>query len=179
MDLTPQKLTQTALQTISQAGTVKYTPQEAFKNGLNVRKAMRIAPQETRLALVKLVAGLCSFIDAKRTITTDDDLIFTVETILDNYPALTLEEFRLIIDGMKRGHFGKYYERLKLPEIEDAIRHYEGHTRAPILERLNANPTITRGVDDVSKIKHEPQSMADLRRKAWFKKFLPTTTGKE
>ena len=55
------------------------------------------------MALVKLVAGLCRFVDAKRTITTDEDLIFCVESIIENYPALTLEEFRLIVDGMKRG----------------------------------------------------------------------------
>ena len=69
-----------------------------------------------------MIAGLCRFVDAKRTITTDEDLIFTVESVIENYPALTLEEFRLIVDGMKRGQYGKYYERLKLPEIENAIQ---------------------------------------------------------
>lgn len=178
MDLTPQKLTATALQTISKAGILKLTPTEAFKHGTNVRKAMRVAPQETRLTLVTLIGGLCQFIDAKRTITTDTDLIFTVEAILEGYPALTLEELRLIVDGMKRGHYGKYYERLKLPEIEAAIQQYESTTKAEVLERIHTYKHVERGTDDPDKIKFEPQSMADLKRKRWFERFKPTTTGK-
>lgn len=174
--MTPQKLTQNALQTISKAGVCSLTPHEAFTKGLNVRKALRIAPQETRAALVGLVGSLCRFIDAKRTITTDEDLIFTVEAILEGYPALTLEELRLIVDGMKRGQYGKFYERLKLPEIEAAIQQYEGTTKAEVLERIHVHKVVERGTDDVSKIKCEPQTIADVRRKQWFEKFKRTTT---
>lgn len=142
-----------------------------------MRKSMRLAPQETRLALISLIAGLCRFVDAKRTITTDEDLIFTVEAIVDNYPALTLEEFRLIVDGMKRGQYGKFYERLKLAEIESAIQQYEGSTRAALLEQMNRQGTVERGVEDVSQIKYEPKTMQDVMRERWFKKFKPTTTG--
>lgn len=134
-------------------------------------------PQETRLALVTLVGGLCRFIDAKRTITTDEDLIFTVETVLEKYPALTLEEFRLIVDGMKRGEYGKYYERLKLPEIEAAIQQYEGTTKADVLERKHVYKEVTRGAEDVSKITWQPETLADLKRRRWFERFKPTTTG--
>jgi len=112
-----------------------------------------------------MVGDLCKFIDAKRTLTTDEDLIFTVESILEGYPALKLEELRLIFEGMKKGNYGKFYERLKLAEIEEAIRKYEGTTKADVLEKIHQHKIITRGVDDVSKIKYEPQSMADLRRK--------------
>ena len=138
---------------------------------------MRLAPQETRLTLVTMIAGLCRFVDAKRTITTDEDLIFTVESVIENYPALTLEEFRLIVDGMKRGQYGKYYERLKLPEIENAIQTYEGRTRAPLLEDIIEQAIIGRGVEDVKQIEYKPQSMQDVMRARWFKKFKPTTTG--
>lgn len=143
-----------------------------------MRRAIRLAPQETRLTLVGLIAGLCSFIDAKRTLTTDEEIIFTVEAIIENYPALTLEEFRLIVDGMKRGQYGKYYERLKLAEIEAAIQQYEGTTRAPLLEQIHVYKDITRGVEDVSKIKHVSETMADLKRRRWFEKFKPTNGGK-
>tara|TARA_R100000353_G_scaffold165731_1_gene126959 strand:- start:28 stop:462 length:435 start_codon:yes stop_codon:yes gene_type:complete len=144
-----------------------------------MRKSFRIAPQETRAALIALIAGLCKFVDAKRTITTDEDLIFTVETILEGYPALTLEELRLIVDGMKRGQYGKFYERLKLPEIEAAIQQYEGTTKAQVLERLHVHKTVERGASNPEKITFQPQTLADVRRKQWFEKFKPTTTQSE
>ncbi|MAP81910.1 MAG: hypothetical protein CL526_12585 [Aequorivita sp.] len=144
-----------------------------------MRKSFRIAPQETRAALIALIAGLCKFVDAKRTITTDEDLIFTVETILEGYPALTLEELRLIVDGMKRGQYGKFYERLKLPEIEAAIQQYEGTTKAQVLERLHVHKTVERGASNPEKITFQPQTLADVRRKQWFEKFKPTTNVNE
>jgi len=178
---TPQEREQaeTAIQQVAQNGVFTLTPKEAFTQGLNVRKALKIDPVNTRLAILNLIGGLCRFVDAKRTITTDEDLIFTVEALIEGYPALTLQELRLIIDGMKRGQYGKYYERLKLPEIEAAIQQYEGTTKAQVLERIHVYKDVTRGVDDVSRIKHEPQTLADVRRKEWFKKFYPTNGGRE
>ena len=169
--MTPQKLVQNALANISKKGVLKLTPKEAFSEGLNIRKALRIEPQQTRMALITMIADLCRFIDAKRTLTTDEDLIFTAEAICEGYPALTLEEFRIICDRMKRGQYGKYYERLKLAEIEEALQQYEGNDRAKVLEELHTYKDITRGVDDVSKIKYEPQSMAQLKAKRFNEIF--------
>ena len=167
MDTTPAKLTQTALQNILKQGVFKLTPHEAFTQGLNIRSAAKTHPQEVRTVLLTMLGDLCRFIDAKRTLTTDEDLIFTVDAILEGYPALKLEELRLIIDGMKRGQYGKFYERLKLAEIEEAIKTYEGTIKAEVLEKLHQHKIVTRGVDDVSKINYEPQSMADVKRKRW------------
>ena len=187
MDSTLPALTATHLRNIYATAPSKFTPAQAFSQGLNIRKAMRqgdtpeqiqAAAFEVRKALVHLIADLCRFVDAKRTITTTDDLTFTVETIIDNYPALTLEELRIICDKMKRGECGKFYERLKLPEIEAAIRDYEANERADVLENMHREHRTGNRVDDPAQIKYEPQTMADLRRKEWFAKFYPTTTGK-
>lgn len=165
--MTPAKLTQTSLATISQAGVCKLTPTEAFTNGVNIRTALREQPQQTRGALVNMIGDLCRFIDAKRTLTTDSDIAFTVETIIDKYPALKLEEFRLICDGLKRGEYGKFYERLKLAEIEEAIKQYEGSTKAEVLEKLHQHKEVMRGTQDGQKVSYEPQSMADVQRLRW------------
>jgi hypothetical protein len=170
-DLTEQKLVASALETISTKGIVKYTPKEAFKEGLNVRKALRIQPKQTKQILCALLMDLCQFVDAKRTLTTDDDIIYTVEAIIEGYPILTIEEFRLICDKMKRGHYGKFYERLKLAEIEEAIRHYEGNQRAKVLEDMHTYKSIERGLKEGEKVKYEPQSMADLKRKRFIEKY--------
>ena len=149
-DLIEQKLVANALQTISTKGIVKYTPIEAFKEGLNIRKALRVQPKQTKQILCALVMDLCQFVDAKRTLTTDDDIIYTVEAIIQGYPILTIEEFRLICDRMKRGLYGKFYERLKLAEIEDAIKDIED-IQEEIKGMRNNETNITRLQKDVDR----------------------------
>tara|TARA_R100001163_G_C5055794_1_gene192223 strand:+ start:529 stop:891 length:363 start_codon:yes stop_codon:yes gene_type:complete len=114
---------------------------------------------------------LCQFVDAKRTLTTDEDIIYTVEAIIEGYPILTIEEFRLICDRMKRGMYGKFYERLKLAEIEEAIRDYEGNQRARVLEEMHTYKSIERGLKEGQKVNYKPQSMADLKRKRFKEIF--------
>lgn len=160
-----QKLVANALETILTKGIAKYTPEVAFKKGLNVRKALRVQPQQTKRMLCAFVMDLCQFVDAKRTLTTDEDIIYTVEAIIEGYPILTIEEFRLICDRMKRGMYGKFYERLKLAEIEEAIRDYEGNQRAKVLEDMHTYKSIERGLKEGQKVNYNPQSMADLKRK--------------
>ena len=169
--MTEQKLVAKALETISTKGIVKYTPKEAFKEGLNVRKALRLQPKQTKQILCALVMDLCQFVDAKRTLTTDDDIIYAVEAIIKDFPILTIEEFRLICDRMKRGQHGKFYERLKLAEIAEAIKHYEGNQRAKVLEDMHTYKIIERGLKEGQKVNYKPQSMADLKRKRFKEIF--------
>ncbi len=169
--MTEQKSVANALETISTKGIAKYTPEVAFKEGLNIRKSLRLQPVQTKQMLCAFVMDLCQFVDAKRTLTTDEDIIYTVEAIIEGYPILTIEEFRLICDRMKRGMYGKFYERLKLAEIEEAIRDYEGNQRAKVLEEMHTYKSIERGLKEGQKVKYEPQSMADLKRKRFKEIF--------
>lgn len=172
---TLKESTEQTLQIISKTALLKTTPEQAFVGGLNVRKALRICPEATRATLLAMIADLCRFVDAKRTLTTDGDLIFAVETILQDFPALTVQEFKLICDGIKQGRGAQLYERLKVAEIAEAIRQYEGGVRAEILERRNRAP-VERGTDNPENIIFVPQSMQELLRKRWFEKFKRTTT---
>ena len=114
------------------------TPTEAWNLGTNIRTAMKVDEQHeqaVRMWVVTEVAKLCKEVDANKTLSTDEELKFCCRSIIEDYPALKLEELRACFDMIRAGKFGKLYERLKTPEILDAIRRYEGEVRAPILER--------------------------------------------
>jgi len=81
------------------------------------------------------VSRLCKEISAKTTISNDEELIFCVRAIFDDHPTLKLEEIRACFDMVRKGKFGKLYERLKTPEILDFLRRYEGEVRTEIMER--------------------------------------------
>ena len=59
--------------------------------------------------------------------------------IVEDFPALKLEEVRTCFDMIIQGKFGKLYERLKTADILECLRKYEGDVRAPILERQMQN----------------------------------------
>lgn len=140
------------------------TPEEAFRDGTNIRTALRIEPQQTRAALLKLVTDLVKFVDAKRTLESIDDYLFTVECIIESHPTMTLEEVKLVTQGIKKGQYGKMYERLKTQEILDACRKLESD-RAEILERIHRGP-ITRGLREGQHITpKEPETLLDVMKK--------------
>lgn len=141
----------------------------AWFEGTNVRTALQMQPEATREALICLVADVCRFVDAKRTLTTASDFIFCVESLIDEMPAMKIEEWAIVCTRMKQGYYGNYYERLKVAEFKEAmIKHEE--ERLPYLEQAHTAHRITRGADDVTKITFEPQSMLDLwkKRNAWM-----------
>ena len=69
--------------------------------------------------------------------STAEEIAFTVTAIIDDYPAITVEEVILVFSRIKKGEYGKYYERFKTPEILEAIRLYESEDRAEMLEKHN------------------------------------------
>jgi hypothetical protein len=150
------------LQSISAPGLFLATNEEAWKEGTNIRTALRIQPEVTRAMVIGMIKSVCDFVDAKKTLQVLDDFALCAETIFEGFPVLKLEEFRLICDRMKTGHYGKYYERLKVQEFRECIMKHE-EERVPILEQINRH--VTRGADDPNNITFVPQSMADLRRK--------------
>jgi hypothetical protein len=154
------------LRAISKTGLAEITPADAWLNGTNVKTALKYSPVETRAALVLMVGDACKFIDAKKTLETATDFIFCVEALVEQFPAMKLEEWKIITQRMKTGYYGKYYERLKVAEFAEAFMAHETE-RQPIIEKQHTAHRITRGTDRPDHITFEPQSMADLRRKAW------------
>jgi len=97
---------------------------------------MREFPEQVRAYVVKEVAALCKEMDMKKTVASDDELNFVCRTIIEDFPAMKIEELRLAFDEIRKGKID-LYERLKAPEICKALYEYEGRVRAPILERIN------------------------------------------
>lgn len=108
---------------------------EAFENCTNIRKAIRIAPDMVRGWIAAQIAHLCKFVDATKTISTEDELIETARALIQEFPTFTLSEFHAVFQGIKRDKFGPMYGRLKLGELMQCCRQWETDRAEQVLER--------------------------------------------
>ena len=159
--------TENSLSVISAPGLFKYTPKEAWHEGTNIKTALRCYPIETRAEVVKLIEKTVDFIDAKKTLTSFEDIALCAEMIFEIFPVLKLEELRLVCDRMKQGHYGKFYERLKIQEFRECLQKHE-EERAPILEKMHKQ--IYRGTDNPTNVPEYDKEAAHL---AWKLKNNP------
>lgn len=97
---------------------------------------MRHEPQVTYAFLCSQVKALVEYIEASKTLRNADEIADVVDAILEGNPTLKLEEVKHAFDLIKRGKLlPKMYERLKGPEILNALCEYEGTLRADAMER--------------------------------------------
>lgn len=158
-----QNKTLQSLQITSAPGIFKGTPEQAFAEGTAIHTAIRYEPERTRTTLCELIEQTVRFIDAKKTLDVQG-VMFTAEAIIQNNPSTTLEEMRMVCDGMKTGKFGKFYERLKTQEFIDCLNRSEGD-RAEFLERrARAHENVSKDID-VTNITYQPTTMKELRRR--------------
>ena len=115
------------------------SPEQAWHAGTNIQKAVREAPELCRGWIMAEVGRLCKDVDAKKTLSSDEELLFTCRAILSEHVTLKLEEISVCFDMIRMGKFGKLYERLKTAEILECLRRYEGEIRAEILEKNQHN----------------------------------------
>lgn len=111
------------------------SPAQAWHEGTNILKAMRDSPAMIRGWIMAEVGQLIKELDTKTTISSDEELIFCCNSIVEEHPTLKVEEIRTCFNMIRKGKFGKLYERLKTPEILECLRRYEGEVRVEILER--------------------------------------------
>ena len=142
------------------------TVASAWEQGHNIRELMRTAPKWTISMLILELGKLVDFVDAKKTLRDDDQLLFTAESLIEDFSTMKLEEFVLVFNWIKKGKFGKMYERLKLAEIREAITTYEGEYRAEVMERLNHESKHQGQEYDPSKINYKPTKLSDGVREA-------------
>ena len=159
--------TENSLNAISAPGLFKYTPEEAWHEGTNIKTALRCYPEKTRTEIIDLIQKTIDFIDAKKTLQGFEDVALCAEMIFEVFPVLKLEEFRLVCDRMKQGHYGKFYERLKIQEFRECLIKHE-EERAPILERQHQQ--VLRGTDDPTNV---PEYDAEAAKLAWRLKNNP------
>lgn len=94
---------------------------QAFE-GTNIRRALKVQPEDTRAAIIDAVMKVSAYIDAKKTLTSIPEFIEVAEELMERFQNFTLEDFRLCLQRMKSG---QYYERLKMAEYVAAFQAYD------------------------------------------------------
>ena len=158
--MTPKDLalaTARSLQSISDAS--RMSPERAWREGTNVLVAYREAPAKTEATLIILLKETLSYLDYNKGITADRDILDAVHHLRDTFPAMKLEEWAVIMHRLKTGEYRPGYERLKLPELVDIFRQYEGE-RAAVREG-NWNELK----------KHAPDRLSDDQLDALYKNY--------
>jgi hypothetical protein len=111
------------------------TAQNAWEGGTNIRTALRLHPQQVRAWFLLELGKLIKFVDATKTIQDDEEMKETARALMEEFPAMKLEEWDLIFTGIKREKFGPMYGRLKLGELMQCARKWEEMRAEKILER--------------------------------------------
>ena len=120
-------------------GKCPETIAEAFTNGTNIRAALRLDKRATKAYLLKELGLTLQMVDAGTTIQDAAELRYVLDALIDEFPAFTLEEFRLCFEKIRRGKAGEMYNRLKLPELVKVCQRHEGE-RAHYLEATHRRP---------------------------------------
>ena len=143
---------------ISAPSTKVIKPREAWYHGTNIRTAMRYEPKLTHISLMALLKDCVEYLDYNKTIVGTQHFIEAVDHLIEMFPAMKLEEWKVIMYRLKSGQYGKMYERLKLPEIVEAFKQYEGE-RGDMLHQDN------------DRLKDTPPEPMSEEQKNMFKKL--------
>ena len=114
--------------------------------------ALPVDPAHDRGWVMSEVGRLIKELDMKTTINSDEELIFCVNSIIEEHPTIKLEELRACFNMIRMGKFGKLYERLKTPEILDCLCRYEGEVRVLIMEKKMHEQKFTKQEETVEAI---------------------------
>jgi len=140
-DLTPAQRqtlkamsTEKSLKNLQELDASQLTVETCFK-GTNVQTALKVNAPATRAALIVMVKSTVEFIDAKKTISTSEQIEMTIKELLKSYPCFTIEDWALCCYNMMKEVYGKYFERLKLAEFTSAFAKYN-EAKAPIVQTI-------------------------------------------
>ena len=122
-----------SIETIS-APSVKLTLEKAWDTGLNVKGAFKREPQLVHMTLTALLKDAVDYLEMNKSFRHEGDYIEAVTYLIDEFPVMKLEEWKVICTRLKAGYYGKMYERLKLPELVEIFKSHESE-RAEYMER--------------------------------------------
>ena len=113
---------QSCLIILNKLATLK--PAQAWEHGTNVRTAMKSDEVTTFAALYAITKDMLDYMEMNKTLRTQEEIQHAVSMLLSEFPAYKLEEWKIVMDRFKSGHFGNMFERLKLPELREAFLKY-------------------------------------------------------
>ena len=132
--------------------------------GTNVKTALIVNESATRAALVGMISRCVDFIDANKTLNEPAHIAMTVNELVQQFPAFTLEDWRLCLYMMAKESFGPYYERLKAGAVRGLL-HQIRPTEAASHSDDPRERTQRRGADAAgsneaftARIRHRSQS---------------------
>jgi hypothetical protein len=135
----------------------QFTPDRAQAEGTSVSRIKRTP--ELKAWLFVRVAAMVRRVDAAKTLSRQDEIEDCVETIIEMCPTLTIEECELVFRDIERGRI-KLYNRLKIPEVIDALIQYDVDTATPIRERRH-RPDYDRDAPRMSAARQEFLSLSE------------------
>ena len=86
------------------------------------------------LSLMALLKDAVDYLEMNKSFRHEGDYIEAIDYLIKEFPAMKIEEWKIICVNLKAGKYGKMYERLKLPELVEIFQKYEGE-RAEMMER--------------------------------------------
>jgi hypothetical protein len=90
----------------------------------NLLKIKRINGDNYCKALVvKLVSDVCRFFNFNRNLN-EEQMVQTVNLVIECYPDFTIEDFVRCFKGMKTGKYGKFYEGMDGAKILNCLESY-------------------------------------------------------
>jgi hypothetical protein len=124
-----------------------------------VRSAFKNEPKLTHIALTALLKDAIDYLEMNKSFRHEGDYIDAVTYLIEQFPAMKLEEWKVICQRLKAGYYGKMYERLKLPELVEIFQQHEGE-RAEYMEK-----NIKREKDE--KAQNTFHEMTDHQKQLW------------
>jgi len=118
----------------------KQPAKELIQTGTHVTQCDK---STARQLIIKKLVDVISYVDANKTIRGDENLIATSDMILEYALTWNIEEILRVLDRLKLGHYGKFYERLQGPEIIEAMKIYELNERGDIMEAIKNDMKVT------------------------------------
>lgn len=73
-----------------------------------------------------MLKGTLDYLNYNKTIRETEHFIEAVDHLIEEFPAMKMEEWRCVMTNFKAGKYGNKYERLMLPELVEAFQIYEG-----------------------------------------------------
>jgi len=117
------------------------TPVKAWTEGTNLRAAIKADATVMRTWLALQLARLCKDVGVNNTLQTAEELGETCDAIIEEFPALKVEEVVLVFKQISRGRLlPNLYGALRTRQLLDAFRAYEGEQRADVLEKHHKAP---------------------------------------
>lgn len=123
-----------SLENLQKQDVSQLTVEMCFK-GTNVQTALKFDEVGTRKALIVMIERTVQFIDANKTLSTPEEIELTMNELLQQFPCLTIEDWRLCCYQMAKEVFGPYYERLKLAQFVQCFMKYEA-LKQPVVQSI-------------------------------------------